>query len=142
MEEAKIQLKKVRFPYSTIRANKFIDAEKIEISMKLNHSVAFNDEDKRSFYTKINVSVITNLQIVISVSCVALFTTNIDIDDEFKKSDFVNLNAPAIVYPFVRSFISTMTVNAGYPAIIIPTVNFAAQKRFNKKDVDKQDKEE
>lgn len=48
------------------------------------------------------------------------------IDDEFKSSPFPTVNAPAIAYPFLRSFIGTMLLNAGYEPILLPSVNFQA----------------
>lgn len=38
------------------------------------------------------------------------------------RSSFVNLNAPAIMYPYVRSYISNLTANSGgtVPPITIP----------------------
>jgi preprotein translocase subunit SecB len=54
----------------------------------------------------------------------AIFKTQNPIDEDFRTSSFVKINAPAIAFPFLRSFITTITVNAGYNAIILPSVNF------------------
>jgi preprotein translocase subunit SecB len=51
------------------------------------------------------------------------------INDDFINSDFVKISAPAIGFPFVRSFISTVSVQAGLPPIILPSINFI---QFNK----------
>lgn len=48
------------------------------------------------------------------------------IDDEFKASPFPAVNAPAIAYPFLRSFIGTMLLNAGYEPVLLPSINFQA----------------
>lgn len=47
------------------------------------------------------------------------------IDEKLKKS-FVNVNAPAIMFPYVRSFVSTLTSNLGgvLAPLVIPTQFF------------------
>jgi preprotein translocase subunit SecB len=39
---------------------------------------------------------------------------------------FLNSNAPAIIYPFIRSHISNLTIQAGMPAIVLPILNLPA----------------
>lgn len=40
-------------------------------------------------------------------------------------NDFVNINAPAMIFPFIREHIASLTSKAGLPPIMLPTVNFA-----------------
>ena len=54
----------------------------------------------------------------------AVFTTDKEIDDGFKHSSFPNVNAPAIAFPYFRAFISTITLQAGYKAVVLPSFNF------------------
>ncbi len=61
---------------------------------------------------------------IIEVKADALFRTNKDIDSEFMKSHFATQNAPAIAFPFIRSFIATLTGNSGIPVVMLPSVNF------------------
>ena len=60
----------------------------------------------------------------IKVEMLFRFETDINLDEEFKKSDFIRINAPAIAYPYVRSFISNLTLQAGFSPVILPSVNF------------------
>lgn len=53
------------------------------------------------------------------------FHTSNEITDEFKESNFVRVNSPAIAFPFVRSFINTLTSNAGLNPVILPAYNFS-----------------
>ena len=55
---------------------------------------------------------------------IAHFSTNIEITTEFKHSSFIKVNAPAIAFPYVRVFISNMTLNAGYNPVVLPSFNF------------------
>ena len=58
---------------------------------------------------------------VISMNCKDFFDLNIvgignlefdkEFDDEELKKNFMNFNAPAIMFPYVRAFISTLTSN-------------------------------
>jgi|CXWL01.1.fsa_nt_gi preprotein translocase subunit SecB len=95
--------------------------------VKFSYSTGYNDELKRSFIVILEYSMMLKEEgFSLSTNYVAYFETDEDIGEDFQKSHFPLVNAPAIAYPFLRSFISTLTVNAGYGAILIPTVNFQA----------------
>ena len=44
---------------------------------------------------------------------------------EENKTSFVNSNAPAILFPYFRAYISTLTSLSGMQPVILPTINFA-----------------
>ena len=46
--------------------------------------------------------------------------------------DFIKTNAVAIVYPFLRSLVATITSNANIPPYILPVFNIVAY--FEKED--------
>ncbi len=52
------------------------------------------------------------------------FETDETITDDFKNGPFPAINAPAIAFPYLRSFLSILTMQAGYPPIMLPSVNF------------------
>ncbi len=54
----------------------------------------------------------------------ASFITNEEIDDNFMNSNFPKINAPAIAFPYFRAFISTITQQAGFNTVVLPSVNF------------------
>ncbi len=60
----------------------------------------------------------------LTLDATAHFATSDDIDQSFRESDFHRVNGPAIAFPYVRSFISTLTLSAGYDTIILPSFNF------------------
>lgn len=43
---------------------------------------------------------------------------------DFMKSPFLKINAPAIAFPYLRSYISNLTMQSGYDAVMLPSVNF------------------
>jgi preprotein translocase subunit SecB len=96
-----------------------------ELETSLNIDNAFNDENLNefivNFYIKIENSE-KNFQL--KLKAIAQFSTKEDVTDEFKKSPFIEINAPAIAFPYVRTFISNLTLNMGYNPILLPTFNF------------------
>ena len=52
------------------------------------------------------------------------FETDDIITDEFKTSSFPVINAPAIAFPYLRSFLSIITMQSGYPPVMLPSINF------------------
>ena len=52
------------------------------------------------------------------------FETDDIITDEFKNSSFPVINAPAIAFPYLRSFLSIITMQSGYPPVMLPSINF------------------
>lgn len=62
---------------------------------------------------------------VIAVECVALFRFGkvLDID---QLPDYFYANSTAILYPYIRAFVSTITLQANYTALVLPTLNVAS----------------
>lgn len=60
----------------------------------------------------------------LEVVYLAEFSTDSDLDENFKKSKFPYVNAPAIAYPFFRAFIANILLNSGLKPIFLPSVNF------------------
>jgi preprotein translocase subunit SecB len=44
-------------------------------------------------------------------------------DDGQKLSNFFYINAPAILFPYIRAYISTLTTLSGIPTVTLPTLN-------------------
>lgn len=64
-----------------------------------------------------------------------VFETDEEITDnesDFKNNPFFNQNAPAIAYPYIRAFISTLMLNAGYPALMLPSINLVEYTKRKK----------
>jgi preprotein translocase subunit SecB len=53
-------------------------------------------------------------------------TADFKVNDETLKDVFMQVNAPAIAYPYVRAFVSSLCATAGYEPTILPPVNFQA----------------
>lgn len=97
--------------------------------------VSMFSDDKKSFAIAFNITLQSKSQkFKLKLKSIAHFSTQNDIDDEFKNSLFVDANAPAIAFPYVRTFISNLTLNSGYDPIVLPSFNFLqlAEEKNNK----------
>ncbi|MBO5920646.1 MAG: protein-export chaperone SecB [Bacteroidales bacterium] len=90
-------------------------------NLSIGHS--FPEDNNREF----GIGFIVNIKdedFKIVLEMLFIFQVDQMIDESFKQSDFVKINAPAIAFPYVRSFISNLTLQAGFEPIILPSVNF------------------
>lgn len=96
------------------------------LQMKFEKEVGVNEQEKRMRLTlKTNVTDETNA-VNISVTLMAIF----EYDGELTKEQMdvlFNYNAVAIVFPYVRAYISTMSTLSGISSIVLPTINFSEE---------------
>jgi len=52
------------------------------------------------------------------------FEAGRELSDEDKQSHYIYRNAPAIAFPFLRSYVAHITLLAGYNPIILDPVDF------------------
>src|SRR5579863_8544832 len=45
-------------------------------------------------------------------------------EPDFPDEQFINVNAPAIIFPFVREHIASMALKAGIGTVLLPPINF------------------
>lgn len=55
------------------------------------------------------------------------FEFDSDLNEEQKKT-FFEINAPAILFPYVRAYIASLTALSGFMPLNLPTINFMARK--------------
>lgn len=72
--------------------------------------------------------------VLIDVSVEAFFTFNREIAKENIQSYFC-INAPAIVFPYIRAYISTLTALSGIDTLILPTLNLTDMGEVLKKNI-------
>ncbi len=102
-------------------------------NVSVNFQALFSQESEKDFMVLFDIKLSTKDGSLINLEYAGFFEADQLITQEFMQSDFPIVNAPAITYPYVRSFISTLTVNAGMQAIILPTVNFKEIVNHNEK---------
>jgi preprotein translocase subunit SecB len=97
--------------------------EELDIGLKV--TSAFSDEDLKSYIIKLDLELKSkDRNFELDCKAIGFFETNDDIDDDFKISSFVKISSPAIMFPFLRSYINTITTNSGIPPLILPSFNF------------------
>jgi preprotein translocase subunit SecB len=103
--------------------------EETEMGFNLDFKVLFSKDKEDEFHLVFESEIKKPDVFDLSIKYLAVFKTDEEIDDEFENSHFPYVNAPAITFPFLRSFISTLMINAGYPPVILPSINFTTFKR-------------
>lgn len=63
----------------------------------------------------------------LSVDCSSVFEFDSALTEE-ELQRYTSVNAPAILFPYVRAYISTLTSLSGISPIILPTINLAEHK--------------
>jgi preprotein translocase subunit SecB len=102
-------------------------------NLELNVNVGFSEEDDRTFIVDFKSTVLSSVGYTLYIEFASFFETEDSITEEFKSSYIPSVNAPAIAYPFFRTFVSNLTLNAGYDPIILPTINFQALAKEQQK---------
>lgn len=94
-----------------------------EDSFDLKTSQTFSEEEKRKFnlFFEINVK---DRDFDFDIKMLFIFELDVDITEEFKVSDFPKINAPAIAFPYLRAFISNVTLQSGFNPVMLPSINF------------------
>lgn len=105
---------------------------KLETSLSVGSS--FSDDNENIFNIIFNIMLQSkSKEFKLKLKAIAHFSTPDLIDDNFKNSPFIEVNAPAIAFPYVRSFISNLTLNSGFDPIILPSFNFVQIAEDNRK---------
>ncbi len=83
------------------------------------------DNDNHKFNLQLD-SRITNEDnsIVIEIVILGLFEFDRDLT-EGQKESFFDTNAPAILFPYVRAYVGTLTSLSGIKPIVLPTINIS-----------------
>ncbi|WP_423708008.1 protein-export chaperone SecB [Undibacterium sp. WLX3042] len=141
MSATPIQIKPVKF-----------QAQKVVIGDPDDIDIGERDLSLRVVCQKLSdnsVAIIFNIKLKVEdISLQVLYAVDFEVacetDTKFVVSDetiehpFMNVNAPAIGYPFVRAYIGTLLLNSGYKPFMLPPVNF--QALYTKKKALKIDK--
>ncbi len=121
--ETKIDFLGIKFPETEVKTNSLENSVTESIESNLSVAIMLNTEDDSWFGIEFSIS-LTNKDFEMRVKAVAQFRTAQSMTEEFKESQFLTVNAPAIAFPYVRSYISNVTMNSGYTPITFPAVNF------------------
>ncbi|WP_310392773.1 protein-export chaperone SecB [Hymenobacter sp.] len=96
-------------------------------SVDITHTTTAPVEPDFSFECHIGVEIKSEASdtiALLNVEAVGLFKLVGDFDERIWRN-YQNISAPGLVYPYVRAFISNLTVMAGLTAVTIQPINFA-----------------
>ena len=92
-------------------------------SFRLGYQAQYPTDSDRDFVVRFDAEIASKAGVLIQVDYAGFFASPVPITPEFREGPFPAVNAPAITYPYLRSFITTLTANAGVQPIILPILN-------------------
>ncbi|MBD9146311.1 MAG: protein export chaperone secb [Bacteroides clarus] len=124
------QIAKFRFlRYNIIKSSIEIDDNKVvneDLTVEFSQEGAECIENNLYKHT-LGVDIIDKNNVMrIKVVVIGLFEFDRDIDEKLK-STFFNSSAPAILFPYVRAYVTTLTGLSGVNPVILPTLNLAVR---------------
>lgn len=92
-------------------------------SFQLKVAQLFPADNKRTFIILFDIALESD---VFNLNIEAAFNFSIEdeITDEFANSNFPKINAPAIAFPYIRAYISNLTLQSGFEPVMLPSINF------------------
>lgn len=126
-----MQLKLVKTLVKSLEFNQIDVDDDSENKLNFSLSASWDKEVPSSFNVLFDFELFDDSGYKLNLKYEGVFETSADVDDSFMSSQWPQVNGAAILYPFMRAFVSTVTVNSGFDAAIIPSVNF--QKMYSDK---------
>ncbi len=133
MEKAYFQFKKFTIKKSNF---KFIKKKEIiEIGIEFNYNGTKLSKSNKKFILKTKTTIKASGKPLINIVSEGRFTYQNISDD--KLGNYLYLNAPAIVFPYIRAYISTLSTLSGITPILLPTLNLQQEKEKIEKQMKK-----
>ena len=131
MENSGFQFKGFLIKKSTIIIN---NTDNLELSIEFKPS-GFLDKANSKFKLLLDIiiSPINKDELNIEISAEGSFVYN-DLSDD-KLNNFLYLNAPAILFPYIRAYISSLTALSGISPVVLPTLNLSSLKEGLKENI-------
>jgi preprotein translocase subunit SecB len=97
--------------------------EKIK-NLQFSLGTAFSADDLKSFLIIFDLILKVDDDRVLTIKYLSQFQADEEITEEYRKSHFFSVNAPAIAYPFLRAYVANFMLSSGFDPMILPTINF------------------
>ena len=134
---ASINFEKFLIEKSNFKINKnYIPKdEEMELDIKFKNEINIDENNTMALITLscsvFNKAVERNYPFSLKVTIVGFFEYQANLTDE-DILEILEVNGNAILFPYLRSYITTLTSNSGIPPLIIPTINIAKLVKENK----------
>ncbi len=97
-----------------------------EFEVNIQHITQINDDDDNIFRTVFVINIEgTNNSFSLQVQALGNFEILGKIPPKVREN-YLSISSPSIIYPYVRAYISNITLQSGMHPITIPPMNFAA----------------
>lgn len=116
--ESPLILEKIEITESTFK-KKDVSLDELELGVRVEHNVENIGEDEYEIVLNTTVSD-ENENIYVNVKGKAIFRT------QQKNMDILEKNTIAIMFPYIRSYISIITTQPGMPPVVLPAMNIIA----------------
>ncbi len=103
-------------------------SEEMKFDINCVPKIYYPEDDSNKFNIIMDVEINCEKHFELSLSAIGNFEIGEDIEEELK-STLMRVNSPAIMFPYVRSFISTLSSNMGRSigSLVIPTQFFQGE---------------
>ncbi len=98
----------------------------------LNYEIVYSEKNKNQFHILFHLKIIKQNLYNVNIDYLSTFQSSDIIDENYLNGNFAKINAPAIAFPFLRSFVSFLILTAGFQPLILKSVNFT---KFEKEKI-------
>lgn len=116
--ESSLVLEKIEIIESTFR-KKSVTLEDLELGVQFEHQLTKLDQEQYEVFLSTTVSDV-NETIYVNVKGRSIFST------KQENKDLLEKNTIAIMFPYIRSYISSITTQPGMTPIVLPAMNIVA----------------
>ena len=117
----------------SIFINKKINKNKKDYNLNLKPSGILNNEFKQ-FQLALDLEIVDKEEeSLLNVEIIGFFKYQGAIEEV---KDFLYLNAPALLYPYLRAYVSTLTTLSGLGTYTLPTMNLIGLKNDIEKNIE------
>jgi len=120
-----LKLKRNRATFLELREANPEEIEQEDFDLR--HRTIFDEHQTDSFSVEFRLGVTVDKSYRLTVQYTSQFETDSEIGADFRDSSFVRINAPAIAFPFIRSYVAHITLIGGFESVILPSVNFTVK---------------
>lgn len=136
MENTKSSLRFIDYYVEEVQFynNKFFQEKSVELDFNISHSIEYTQDENNTFLVTLNITIFDNAKennypFTMNVSITGVFQTNIEDTNSIK--NFAEINSIAILFPYLRSIVSTYTANANIQPLILPPINVVNMLKEN-----------
>lgn len=95
---------------------------KVDVSYDINYEI---DETKKILKVRVGVFIFEkteNAPFKLSIYLLAVYSLEGSFDEE-KLKNFADVQAPALIFPFIREIVANITMRTPFPPLLLPPIN-------------------